>query len=99
MLTLSKHLDNNDAGEDRFSKSTSRSNLHGNKGDEKAKARGGWFTKSGRNDKPSHDIGLATPEPGDVFGGHITNQISDPHRDIPQVVRDCIEQVDARGEQ
>ncbi|KAJ2960317.1 hypothetical protein NQZ79_g4269 [Umbelopsis isabellina] len=89
--------DNNDAGDDRFSKSGSRGNLHGNKGDEKAKARGGWFTKSGRNDKPSHDIVLAAPEPGDVFGGHITNQISDPHRDIPEVVRKCIEQVDARG--
>ncbi|KAM3583946.1 hypothetical protein VKS41_003910 [Umbelopsis sp. WA50703] len=87
----------NDAGEDRFSKSGSRGNLYGNKGDEKAKARGGWFTKSGRSEKPSHDIVLATPEPGDVFGGHITNQISDPHRDIPQVVRKCIEQVDARG--
>jgi hypothetical protein len=73
-----------------------RASNSGYKGDDKAKTRGGWFTKSGKFEK-ANDAILTTPEPGDVFGGYLSNQVSDPSRDIPKLVRMCIEQVDARG--
>ncbi|KAI8577242.1 hypothetical protein K450DRAFT_252900 [Umbelopsis ramanniana AG] len=74
----------------------SRSVNSGSKGEDKAKTRGGWFTKSGKAEKPG-DMVMSTPEPGDVFGGYLVKQISNPERDIPKIVRLCIEQVDARG--
>jgi hypothetical protein len=66
------------------------------KGEDKAKTRGGWFTKSGKVEKPG-EIVMSTPEPGDIFGGYLVKQVSNPEQDIPKVVRLCIEQVDARG--
>ncbi|GAB5586726.1 hypothetical protein Unana1_01626 [Umbelopsis nana] len=82
--------------EERQSKTGMRASNSGYKGDDKAKTRGGWFTKSGKFEK-ANDAILTTPEPGDVFGGYLSNQVSDPSRDIPKLVRMCIEQVDARG--
>ncbi|KAG2187061.1 hypothetical protein INT44_003289 [Umbelopsis vinacea] len=75
----------------------SRSVNSGNKGEDKAKTRGGWFTKSGKAEKPGDMMMMSTPEPGDVFGGYLAKQVSNPERDIPKIVRLCIEQVDARG--
>ncbi|KAH8547625.1 hypothetical protein BGW37DRAFT_510228 [Umbelopsis sp. PMI_123] len=85
-----------DHPDERQSKIGSARSASGIKGDDKAKTRGGWFTKSGKSEKPG-DVVLATPEPGDVFGGYLVKQVSNAERDIPKVVQLCIEQVDARG--